>query len=157
MKVLKSKEHGCSMEMSGERVVDFDGTYKLVKTIDYENFTTIFEGFGPEVMLDPHYKFSLECHGNKWKSIDYIQGYPPVVTNCTLGEECVFPIDSKFCALFCQVLCTYEMFRKRLNVGGQGGSKPIQNGNEAFQWSHSRVVSCSLHGANGDGKNLFFI
>ena len=92
---MVSKDCGAKYEVMQDRVEDIEGMYKLEKTIDFENFVSMFDGFGPEALLDPMFKFKMEKRGDTMISTDYVQGHPPIVSRFKLDEETVMDFDSK--------------------------------------------------------------
>jgi len=100
---LTSKASGESLKENWTRVVDLDGTYRLVKTKDIENFESLFEGYTKEMLLNPESKFKMqELSDGSIKCTDYFNGQE-IKTVAKLDEESTYDFDRNVSNLMVKV------------------------------------------------------
>lgn len=88
--VTTSKDKGHSVTEELKKVVDFDGSYRLVKQKGYKEFPVICDQFPMDLFLDPLFKFSFKKVGNTIVESFFVKGETSEV-HSTLGEEKVDP------------------------------------------------------------------
>jgi len=97
--VYHSKEHDCKYTQNFTRVIDMDGTFRLVGKIEGgEDFPLLLEGFTMKVLEDPSYKYHIEVTDEGFCSTDYIEG-KPWVSKSRFGVEAPSAYDENITEL----------------------------------------------------------
>merc|ERR1711976_752191 len=104
------KDKGISVKETFDRVVDCSGTYRFKCGKGFEDFPILYEGFTPDMMMTPEYKFHSEMCSDGVKTTDFIDG-KEIITFTKFGAESVYDFDKNVTNL-----CTKTGPRSYVNI-----------------------------------------
>jgi len=116
--VYTSKDHGVSYEWKLKRVVDIDGSYRLVKATGVEKCSNVSDDFPNTILQHPLYKFKIIFDGEQMTAVHTMPDGQSVPETFKLGEESVSDFDKNISCLLVQISPnTFSLITKNTATG----------------------------------------